>query len=429
MSRSFFLIWIFLCFVVLSGSGCSLNVVNGASGNRGRLVFDRNLVNNPSVIRPSQRTEIGNTSHKSEGVVTWIKFEITVGSWIDFLSDALIFSWEYDLNVSRRLGLGPTTRSRTNGVPIEYSGSEILGVGDHEPWSTAHSQGRRLPVISKIQLKRDIRFSDLHVERIAVYSDPGPCLGLHGLPCNLVSVLSGAQLPMNHECIDRQSNECEKRDYSPSTGDTVEPLGGIELLLSIIFFFGITFFVIGLRLNFYGIEHTRFALQMTGWLIMVLGGILALGPIVLLCAKSVLHILDDLDGTNTVPQEYMLTSPIYWGTVSGIGRADMPNVLSTDRQVAVIGAFAESSGIRQIERMSGVHQDTIMRLGARVGQGCTGLLGRKMRNLSCQQLQFDEIRGSGKKERHCTVDDAPEIASRAYHFATFGCTGCNHLGV
>lgn len=38
------------------------------------------------------------------------------------------------------------------------------------------------------------------------------------------------------------------------------------------------------------------------------------------------------------------------------------------------------------------------------------MLDRKMRNLSCEQLQFDEIWGFiGKKERHCNIDDAPEI--------------------
>jgi transposase-like protein len=62
----------------------------------------------------------------------------------------------------------------------------------------------------------------------------------------------------------------------------------------------------------------------------------------------------------------------------------MPNVLSTDKQVAVISALAEGSGIRQIERITGVHRDTIMRLGVRVGKGCAGLLDRKMRNLSCR---------------------------------------------
>ena len=52
----------------------------------------------------------------------------------------------------------------------------------------------------------------------------------------------------------------------------------------------------------------------------------------------------------------------------------MANVLNTDKQIAVISALAEGSSIRSIERMTGVHRDTIMRLGVRVGQGCTGLM-------------------------------------------------------
>src|SRR5205807_1946193 len=112
---------------------------------------------------------------------------------------------------------------------------------------------------------------------------------------------------------------------------------------------------------------------------------------------------------NTVTQK-LLTMPYYCNTLIAIGRANMANILPIERQVAIINALAEGSGIRQIERMTGVHRDTIMRLGVRVGQGCAGLLDCKMRNLSCQQLQFDEIWGFiGKKERHCTVDDAPEI--------------------
>lgn len=52
----------------------------------------------------------------------------------------------------------------------------------------------------------------------------------------------------------------------------------------------------------------------------------------------------------------------------------MANVLSTDKKIAVIGALAEGSSIRSIERITGVHRDTIMRLGVKVGQGCTALM-------------------------------------------------------
>jgi hypothetical protein len=76
----------------------------------------------------------------------------------------------------------------------------------------------------------------------------------------------------------------------------------------------------------------------------------------------------------------------------------MANVLEKDKQITVINTLAEGSSIRAIERITGVHRDTIMRLGVRVGQGCAALLDRKMRGFSCQHLQFDK-----KPRKHVTV--------------------------
>jgi IS1 family transposase len=90
----------------------------------------------------------------------------------------------------------------------------------------------------------------------------------------------------------------------------------------------------------------------------------------------------------------------------------MANVLNTDKQIAIIGQLAEGSSIRSIERITGVHRDTIMRLGVKVGQGCTALMDAKMRNLSCNRLEMDEIWGFiGKKERNITKDDSAEVGS------------------
>jgi hypothetical protein len=71
----------------------------------------------------------------------------------------------------------------------------------------------------------------------------------------------------------------------------------------------------------------------------------------------------------------------------------MANVLNLDKKIAVIGALAEGSSIRSIERITGVHRDTIMRLGVKVGEGCTAMMDAKMRNLSCKRLEMDEIWG------------------------------------
>ena len=109
----------------------------------------------------------------------------------------------------------------------------------------------------------------------------------------------------------------------------------------------------------------------------------------------------------TVTQKYFLTKPNYRNTLIAVGGENlMANVLDRDKQIAVIGALAEGSSIRSIERITGVHRDTIMRLGVKVGKGCATMLDAKMRNLPCQNLQVDEIWGFiGKKERHLRADD------------------------
>jgi len=88
----------------------------------------------------------------------------------------------------------------------------------------------------------------------------------------------------------------------------------------------------------------------------------------------------------------------------------MANVLPMEKQVAVISALAEGTGIRQTERITGVNRETVMNLGVRVGKGSIALLDQKMRGLSCRNLQFDEIWGFiGKKERHLRPSDNPEL--------------------
>jgi len=88
----------------------------------------------------------------------------------------------------------------------------------------------------------------------------------------------------------------------------------------------------------------------------------------------------------------------------------MANVLPKDKQIQIISALAEGSSMHAISRMTGIHRDTICRLGVRIGQGCAALLDAKMRNLTCNVLQLDEIWGFiGKKEKHVAVNDNPTL--------------------
>jgi IS1 family transposase len=86
----------------------------------------------------------------------------------------------------------------------------------------------------------------------------------------------------------------------------------------------------------------------------------------------------------------------------------MANTLPKDRQIAVISALCEGASMRALARMTDIHRDTINRLAVRVGQGCARLLDQKMRNLTCDNLQLDEVWGFiGKKQRNLLVDDDP----------------------
>ena len=51
----------------------------------------------------------------------------------------------------------------------------------------------------------------------------------------------------------------------------------------------------------------------------------------------------------------------------------------------------EGNSIRSTERLTGVHRDTIMRLGVRVGNGCQKLHDEIMVKLQSNLIEIDEI--------------------------------------
>jgi hypothetical protein len=71
----------------------------------------------------------------------------------------------------------------------------------------------------------------------------------------------------------------------------------------------------------------------------------------------------------------------------------MSNILPTEKKVAAISMLCEGNSIRSVERMTGIHRDTIMRLGVRMGEGCERIMDEKMRGLPCRLIQVDEVWG------------------------------------
>jgi IS1 family transposase len=66
------------------------------------------------------------------------------------------------------------------------------------------------------------------------------------------------------------------------------------------------------------------------------------------------------------------------------------NILSFEKQIAIISALTEGCSIRAVERMTGVHRDSIMRLGTRVGMGCAQVHDALMRNVFVNRCELDE---------------------------------------
>ena len=85
------------------------------------------------------------------------------------------------------------------------------------------------------------------------------------------------------------------------------------------------------------------------------------------------------------------------------------SLLSRDQQIQVVGCLTEGLSIRAIERLTGIHRDTIMRLGARVGRGCVEMHDRMMVGLRVGRIEMDELWAFvGKKQKHLKRTDSRE---------------------
>jgi len=84
-----------------------------------------------------------------------------------------------------------------------------------------------------------------------------------------------------------------------------------------------------------------------------------------------------------------------------------------DKAVAVLKLMVEGMSIRSIERIAGVHRDTILRLLVFAGERCLKLMDARLRNLNTRYLEVDEIwTFVQKKHRWVRKGDSPEIGDQ-----------------
>jgi IS1 family transposase len=97
------------------------------------------------------------------------------------------------------------------------------------------------------------------------------------------------------------------------------------------------------------------------------------------------------------------------------------NITPTDKQIEVIAALTEGVSIRATERLTGIHRDTVMRLGVRIGEGCAALHDRIMVNLQVGRVEVDEIwQYVGKKEKKLKPTDSTDFGDQYVFIAIEG---------
>ncbi|WP_438006183.1 hypothetical protein WME89_47500 [Sorangium sp. So ce321] len=88
----------------------------------------------------------------------------------------------------------------------------------------------------------------------------------------------------------------------------------------------------------------------------------------------------------------------------------MANVLPAERRLEVLAALVNGTSVRAAERMTGVHRDTIGRFAQAIGDGCTRLHDRLVRDLTSPLVDLDE-QHSWVSRRQNKVDPASADAA------------------
>ncbi len=91
------------------------------------------------------------------------------------------------------------------------------------------------------------------------------------------------------------------------------------------------------------------------------------------------------------------------------------NVLRQEKKLAVVKGLVEGCSIRSVERITGVHRDTIMRLLVSIGERCSEILDTNLKGFHSKLIQVDEIwTYCGKHERRLSPEEKlnPEMGDQ-----------------
>src|SRR5690348_12142546 len=85
-------------------------------------------------------------------------------------------------------------------------------------------------------------------------------------------------------------------------------------------------------------------------------------------------------------------------------------ITSRDKQIQIIGCLTEGMSIRATERLTGIHRDTIMRLGTRIGIGCARVHDKLIVGVRTGRIELDELwQYVGKKQKRVKPEDGEGV--------------------
>ena len=66
-------------------------------------------------------------------------------------------------------------------------------------------------------------------------------------------------------------------------------------------------------------------------------------------------------------------------------------ILKPEKKLAILSGLIEGCSARSISRMTGCHLETVLKVLVESGKKCEALLNDRMRGLSCEALEMDEL--------------------------------------
>jgi IS1 family transposase len=98
---------------------------------------------------------------------------------------------------------------------------------------------------------------------------------------------------------------------------------------------------------------------------------------------------------------------------SSKSRSFAMNTLPFDKKSQILSLLVEGLSVRSIERITGVHRDTIIRLMISTGETAREIMDTAMNNLAVRRLEVDEIwTYVGKKQKRTWLGDLPEYGDQ-----------------